>query len=514
MDRMRKGVEQNVTNVSYNEKFRPQFHFTPEAHWMNDPNGMVYYEGEYHLFYQYYPEGTTWGPMHWGHAVSRDLVHWEHLPVALEPDEHGFIFSGSAVVDWKDNSGLFDGGSGLVAVFTHHDTNPNNGQPRQRQSIAYSVDKGRSWIKHPGNPVLTEQIVDFRDPKVFWHDETASWVMVLAAGDHVRVYRSTDLIAWSFASMFGADEGAHDGVWECPDLFELSVEGEASRKKWVLIVSIGDNPECPEGSRTQYFVGEFDGYSFTNDNAPDSVLWLDHGRDNYAGVTWSDIPAEDGRRLFIGWMSNWKYANQTPTEGWRGAMTIPRVLSLRHEVEGIRLVQRPVGELQRLRAGRRHWSNIRIAPEQSFALDIADNRAEIVVEFEPGGADQVGVKLGTSGRGQTIIGYDARNQTLFIDRSASGIIDFHTQFPCRHETRMQPDHGRIRLHLFIDCSSVEVFAGDGNAAMTDLIFPDEGNGVVELLTAGGHTKIISLEVFDLQSIYEGIGRIAANGTID
>jgi fructan beta-fructosidase len=502
-----------VTKETFDEKFRPHFHFTPEAHWMNDPNGMVYFEGEYHLFYQYYPEETTWGPMHWGHAVSPDMVHWEHLAVALEPDEHGYIFSGSAVVDWLDSSGLFDGGSGLVAIFTHHDTNPNTGQSRQRQSIAYSVDKGRSWIKHPGNPVLTEQLSDFRDPKVLWHDETASWVMVLAAGDHVRVYRSPDLIAWSFASMFGAEEGAHGGVWECPDLLELSVEGDVSGKKWLLIVSIGDNPNCSEGSRTQYFVGEFDGYLFTNNNAPDSVLWLDHGRDNYAGVTWSDVPVEDGRCLFIGWMSNWRYANQTPTEGWRGAMTIPRVLSLRHEVEGIRLVQRPVAELQSLRTRERHWSNIPVAPEQTFALDIADNRAEIVIEFELGGADLVGVNLKTKGNGQTIIGYDARNQNLFIDRFASGIIDFHPQFACKHETRLQPDQGRIRLHLFIDCSSVEVFAGDGNVAMTDLIFPNEGTGSVELFTAGGDTKIISLEIFDLKSIYEGIERIAASGTI-
>jgi fructan beta-fructosidase len=440
------------------------------------------------------------------------MVHWEHLEVALAPDENGFIFSGCAVVDWTDSSGLFNGGTGLVAIFTQQDTDPDHGQPRQRQSIAYSLDKGRSWIKHPGNPVLTEPIADFRDPKVFWHEETASWVMVLAAGDHVRAYRSTDLISWSFASTFGAGEGSHDGVWECPDLFELSIEGDAS-KKWLLIVSIGGSPDFPEGSRTQYFVGSFDGYSFTNDNAPDCVLWLDHGRDNYAGVTWSDVPAEDGRRLFIGWMSNWKYANLTPTETWRGAMTIPRVLSLRDEAEGIRLVQRPASELQRLRTGRRHWNNILIAPEHSVRTEISDNRAEVVVEFEPGGADQVGIKLGTAARAQTIIGYDAGNQTLFIDRSASGIIDFHPQFACRHEMSLQPDQGRIRLHLFIDCSSIEVFTGDGNGTMTDLIFPDGGHGRIELFAAGGHAKLISLEVFGLKSIYERVEQSAANGKI-
>ena len=247
-------------------------------------------------------------------------------------------------------------GQVLQPSYTQHDIDPDTGQPRQRQSIAYSVDKGRSWISYSGNPVLTESFADFRDPKVFWHDETASWVMVLVAGNHVRIYRSLDLLTWSFASMFGAKEGSHDGVWECPDLFELSVEGDKSVKKWVLIVSIGDNAECPEGSRTQYFIGEFDGHSFTNLNPPELVLWVDHGRDNYAGVTWSDIPDEDGRRLFIGWMSNWKYANQTPTVNWRGAMTIPRVLTLRQAADGVRLVQHPVSELQQLRLEDAAWT--------------------------------------------------------------------------------------------------------------------------------------------------------------
>lgn len=490
-----------MTIAALDEKFRPQFHFTPEANWMNDPNGMVYFEGEYHLFYQYFPNGTSWGPMHWGHAVSRDLVHWEHLPIALEPDGNGFIFSGSAVVDWNNSSGLFYGGSGLIAIYTQHDIHPDTGQPRQRQSIAYSVDKGRSWITYPGNPILTESIADFRDPKVFWHDETASWVMVLAAGNHVRIYRSPDLLTWSFASIFGDGEGSHDGVWECPDLFELPVEGDASAKRWVLIVSIGDNHECPEGSRTQYFIGAFDGNSFTNFNPPDMVLWADHGRDNYAGVTWSDIPGEDGRRLFIGWMSNWKYANQTPTVSWRGAMTIPRVLTLRQAEEGIRLAQRPISELQRLRLERRYWENTPVAPEQPLTLDMEEDRLEIVAEFELNTANQVGLKISSSDHEQTIVGYDVLNQTLFIDRSASGTVDFHPQFACRHEAPLQSEHGRIHLHVFIDRSSVEIFANDGSVTMTDLIFPDTDITELELFAADGVAKIISLEVFDLQSIY-------------
>lgn len=501
-----------MTLAAFDEKFRPQFHFTPEANWLNDPNGMVYFEGEYHLFYQHFPHGTTWGPMHWGHAVSPDLVHWEHLPIALEPDGNGFIFSGSAVVDWNNSSGLFDSGSGLAAIYTQHDIDPDTGQPRQRQSIAYSVDKGRSWISYSGNPVLTESFADFRDPKVFWHDETASWVMVLVAGNHVRIYRSLDLLTWSFASMFGAEEGSQDGVWECPDLFELSVEGDKSVMKWVLIVSIGDNAECPEGSRTQYFIGEFDGHSFTNLNPPELVLWVDHGRDNYAGVTWSDIPDEDGRRLFIGWMSNWKYANQTPTVNWRGAMTIPRVLTLRQAADGVRLVQHPVSELQQLRLERRRLDNIRIAPEQSFTFEMEEDRLEIVVELELGSANEVGLKLSDSDSEQTIVGYDAQNQTLFIDRSASGTVDFHPQFACRHEAPLVPEDGRILLHLFIDRCSLEIFANDGIVTMTDLIFPHTGFTEVELFAAGGHAKIVLLEVYDLQSIYADCGEvIAVNG---
>ncbi|MNS36920.1 Levanase precursor [compost metagenome] len=494
-----------MNSATYEEKFRPQFHFTPEANWMNDPNGMVYYEGEYHLFYQYYPGGTIWGPMHWGHAISKDLIHWEHLPTALEPDEHGFIFSGSAVVDWKDSSGLFAGGSGLVAIFTHHDTNPETQEVRQRQSLAYSLDKGRSWIKYAGNPVLSEeQIIDFRDPKVIWHEETQRWVMVLAAGNHARFYNSPDLKSWSFTGEFGLSDGSHDGVWECPDLFELSVEGEPGKKQWVLIISIGDHPDHPEGSRTQYFVGDFDGRTFTNSNSPETVLWVDHGRDNYAGVTWSDIPEEDGRRIFLGWMSNWKYANFTPTVTWRSAMTIPRVLSLINNEEGVRLVQRPIDELQHLRLSKQYWEEMHVAPEQPFSSGKVGELLEVRVEFEVGDAKLVGLKLKSSMGEETIVGYDVRTSLLFIDRLASGQVDFHQQFACRHEAPLQLDNGRVSLHLFLDNSSVEVFANDGKTVMTDLIFPASGSKELELFAEAGAAKIVSLEVDHLNSIYSNL----------
>ncbi len=465
---------------------------------MNDPNGLVYYEGEYHLFYQHHPGGMTWGPMHWGHAVSRDLVHWSHLPIALEPDEQGAVFSGCAVVDREDTSGLFGGGSGLVAVFTHHDSDPSTGNPRQRQSIAYSRDKGRSWSKYAGNPVLSEPLPDFRDPKIFWHEGSRRWVMVIAAGDHVRFYVSTNLLEWSYTGSFGEKEGSHDGVWECPDLFELPVEGSEERK-WVLIVSIGDHPDCPEGSRTQYFIGRFDGRTFANDELPERVLWLDHGRDNYAGVTWSDVPVGDGRRLLIGWMSNWKYANLTPTQGWRGAMTVPRELSLRRGEEGIRLFQSPARELLRLRRDGRQWRHIRLVPGQPFAPGVRGEGLDIRTVWKPNDADVMGIRLRHPGGGQTIIGYDARKQALYIDRTASGAADFHPQFACRHEAALLPEGGSVEIRLLIDRCSVEAIAGEGEIAMTDLIFP-EGSGMeAEWFVEGGQAELLALEAHAMAS---------------
>ncbi len=488
--------------TTYDEKYRPQFHFSPAAHWLNDPNGMVYYEGEYHLFYQHHPNGTTWGPMHWGHAVSRDLVHWEHLPIALAPDHNGFIFSGSAVVDWNDTSGFFSGGSGLVAVFTHTDTYPGTERSRQRQSLAYSLDKGRTWNMYEGNPVLAEEhIDDFRDPKVFWDERINRWVMVLAAGDRVRFYSSPDLKEWTFSSEFGAEDGSHDGVWECPDLFELPIDGDEGNKKWVLIVSIGDNPGTPEGSRTQYFVGEFDGMAFRNGNRSDTVLWLDYGRDNYAGVTWSDVSAEDGRRLLIGWMNNWKYANSTASGVWRGAMTLPRVLSLRSGPDGIRLVQIPVKELQRLRLWSDRWDGLRIEPGQNPLQGLRGNQLEIEADFEIGDAGQFGFKLRKSEREQTVVGYDVRSSTLFIDRTKSGTADFHHEFACRHGAPLPPENGRIKLHIFVDWSSVEVFANGGKVVMTDQIFPEPASTGLELYAAEGAVKLVSMKVHTLKSIY-------------
>ncbi|MFX0561189.1 glycoside hydrolase family 32 protein [Tepidibacillus infernus] len=486
----------------YTEKYRPQFHFSPENQWMNDPNGMVFYNGEYHLFYQYHPNGTTWGPMHWGHAVSKDLVCWEHLPIALAPDEHGMIFSGSAVVDWNDTSGFFEGNPGLVAIFTHADTYPDSERPRQRQSLAYSKDNGRTWVKYEGNPVITEgNITDFRDPKVFWHGETNKWVMILAAGQTVRIYTSPNLKTWEFASEFGEGHGSHQGVWECPDLFELPIDGNLDQKKWVLFVSIGDDPNYEEGSRTQYFIGDFDGKTFINNHLPETTLWIDHGRDNYAGVSWSDIPTEDGRRIYIGWMSNWRYANVTPTKEWRSAMTIPRVLGLKSTKEGVRLVQTPIHELQSLREEKISIQNEEIVPGENLLANVNSNTFEIIAEFEIGTATEFGFKVCKSDGEETIIGYNKENKKMFVDRTNSGEANFHEAFVGKHESNLGPQNNKITLHVFVDRSSVEVFGNDGDLVITDLIFPNEESKQMELYAKDGNVKLNSLELYILKSTW-------------
>lgn len=493
---------------NYQEQYRPQYHFTPSANWLNDPNGMVYYEGEYHLFYQHHPAGTTWGPMHWGHAVSRDLIHWEHLPIAMGPDCHGAIFSGSAVVDARDSSGLFGGKSGLVAFFTHADEYPGTERPRQRQSIAYSKDLGRTWTMYKANPVLSdESITDFRDPKVFWHEAEQRWSCVLAAGDHIRIYSSPNLIDWTWESSFGAGEGSHAGVWECPDLFELPIEGASGEKAWVLVVSIGDDPNLEEGSRTQYFVGRFDGKQFTNDNPADLVLWLDHGRDNYAGVTWSDVAKEDGRRILIGWMNNWKYANSIPTSTWRGAMTLPRVLTLIKEEAGIRVRQQPVREVISLRDSTRRSTTQTIQQQTRIYHAPVRELLELEASVSWECVARFGLKLSTAEQEYTLIGFDAVSGEFYIDRTRSGESGFCPEFACKHGAkRSHADRSTVKLRLFIDQSSVELFADEGRIVLTDQIFPQGKETTLDWFVEGGEITVESVHVHTLKSIYQSAQR--------
>lgn len=472
-----------------NDKFRPQIHFSPQEAWMNDPNGMVYYDGEYHLFYQYYPDSTVWGPMHWGHAVSPDMVHWEHLPIALYPDELGYIFSGSAVIDWNNTTGFQTGEHPpMIAIFTHHEpvgASEEGNDTYQYQSIAYSNDKGRTWTKYEGNPVVPNPgIKDFRDPKVSWHEASGQWLMVFAALDRVKFYTSPNLIDWTFQSDFGMNDGSHGGVWECPDLFELPVEG-TDETKWVLLLSI--NPGGPNGgSATQYFVGDFDGKTFTNTHYPETTQWLDWGPDNYAGVTWGDIPKEDGRTLFLGWMGNWNYAQVVPTEKWRSAMTIPRTLHLtKNNQTGVYSVaSRPVKELKSIEGDQINFAGTTMKPNTNLNL-IEGNDKELSIPFK----STISFELSDENARDfeiTLDNPDTKEQFvlrfkdgyLYGDRKKSGIIDFAENFahedPKASLGTLLGKNGELKIEIYVDVASIEVFVNDGAVVMTEIFFPTKG----------------------------------------
>lgn len=648
----------------YKEPWRPRFHFTPERNWMNDPNGMFFYDGEYHLFYQYNPYGDKWGHMSWGHAVSKDLVHWEHLPVALIEENNIMIFSGSAVVDWKNTSGLGkDGNPPLIAIYTGHYTNKR----LQNQQIAFSNDRGRTWTKYSGNPVLDIGDADFRDPKVFWHEPTERWIMAVAwpIPRKVRFYASPNLIDWTHLSDFGPG-GSTVGIWECPDLFPLPVgeESSASSNKWVLIVNVGSGAPAG-GSGCQYFVGDFDGKTFTLDpsypkptseyvpanarlladfegadyagwiptgsafgdrpvrgriggqqevtgfhgsglvntfldgdssegtltsppfnishphlsfligggNHPDKTclnlvvegrvvrtatgdnderltwkswdvrefrgtearleivdrhtggwghinvdhilladtparratrpaLWADWGRDFYAAVSWSDVPKEDGRRIWIGWMSNWEYANDVPTSPWRSAMSIPRELLLRNTTQGIRMIQKPVGELAGIRT-RHHQIETDSADTSDKlreSITVSGELVEVIAEWKGGSNNEpIGLRIVTGPDEATVIRFE--NGKVALDRTRSGRVDFHPSFSGIHQAPVALDEGRLRLHAFVDTSSIEVFVNDGETVLTDLILPTAGGRTIELLpvAGGGSARLQHLEVWELEA---------------
>ncbi|MEP5792074.1 MAG: glycoside hydrolase family 32 protein [Cyclobacteriaceae bacterium] len=450
--------EESLQSTSGGEEYRPVYHFTPSGNWMNDPNGMVYFKGEYHLFYQHYPDSNVWGPMHWGHAVSTDMVNWEHLPIALYPDSLGYIFSGSAVIDWQNTTGFGTADNpAMVAIYTYHDpVGADSGAVDfQYQGIAYSLDKGRSWTKYENNPVLPNPgIIDFRDPKVFWNESFGQWTMILAVKDHINLYSSPNLVDWTLESEFGQTIGAHGGVWECPDLFQLTDQNGLAQ--WVMLVSI--NPGGPQGgSATQYLVGDFDGSVFTP--ADTVTRWVDHGADNYAGVTWSDVPQSDGRRLFLGWMSNWQYANVVPTYNWRSAMTIPRELKLK-TIEGKPILQSvPVAELETLFGDiQLVGSGVKIGAD-AFRVDVyglPDKDFELVLSNAK--AERLVIALNSN--------------ELIVDRTAAGISSFEKAFSAVHRAPL-PAVDIDRLQIYVDRASVEVFVNDGQVVLTDLVFPTE-----------------------------------------
>lgn len=648
---------------SYREPWRPQFHFTPEKNWMNDPNGMVYYDGEYHLFYQFNPFGDKWGHMSWGHAVSRDLVHWQHLPVALYEADAVMIFSGSAVVDWKNTSGFgAEGKPPLVAIYTGHYTN----RPLQNQHIAYSTDRGRTWTKYAGNPVLDIGEKDFRDPKVFWHEPTQRWIMTVAwpVERKVRFYSSPNLKEWSHLSDFGP-AGSTLGIWECPDLFPIAVNTAPGQTRWVLIVNVGSGAPAG-GSGCQYFIGEFDGTRFTLDStfpeprpefvpdgklladfegadyagwqangdafgsgpargkignqqsvdgfrgrglvntfargdtaqgtltspefeitdeylsfligggnhpgktclnllvdgralrtatgdngerlswkswdvrdlrgrrgrlqivdrhsegwghinvdhillantparpAAEPALWADFGPDFYAAVSWSDIPKQDGRRLWLGWMSNWQYANDVPTAPWRSAMSVPRELTVRHNDEGVRLVQQPVSELRRLRGPEHQLKNATFTEANEWLRNknVAGGQWEIDIEFAVERADaEFGLNLFQAPNQITVLGCDLKREVLSLDRTRSGRIDFHPRFGGIYEAPLRVNAGTVRMHVLVDVSSIEVFANDGQSVLTALVLPTPSSTPVELWSTTGSPTIRQLTVWPLKSVF-------------
>jgi sucrose-6-phosphate hydrolase SacC (GH32 family) len=645
----------------YDEPFRPQYHFTPEKNWMNDPNGMVFYEGEYHLFYQYNPFGDKWGHMSWGHAVSSDMVHWKHLPLALAEEDGVMIFSGSAVVDWKNSSGFgMNGKPPLVAIYTGYRTNDN----LQFQCIAYSNDKGRTWTKYAGNPVINLNSKEFRDPKVQWHEPTQRWIMTVSLSVEHKVcfYGSTNLKEWTLLSQFGP-AGATSGVWECPDLFELPVAG-TKEKRWALVVNIGAG-SVAGGSGGQYFIGQFDGTNFVADKdsvlkpmpefvpdgkvladfegetygnwkvtgdafgpgpakgnfsnqnpvngfkgsrlvnsffkddettgtltspefevtqpflnfligggahketrmdlwvdgkvvrtisgadderlawrswnvrefvgkqaklqivddhkggwghisvdqlmladaparpASEAALWFDYGKDCYAAVSWSDVPKSDGRRLWLGWLSNWQYAGDVPTSPWRSAMTIAREVGLRKTAEGIRLVQKPVREQAKLRDRHFHFKGGELAAVNAWLKQnkVQGNQLELVVEFEAANVGTQGLKVLTGPKEATVIGVDRDLARVFVDRTQSGQVDFHPKFSGVHDAPFAPRDGRVKLHIFVDACSVEMFVNDGEFVITDLVFPSETSRGVEFFGPESGTRVRSLDVWTLKSAW-------------
>lgn len=433
------------------EKFRPAYHHTPQYGWMNDPNGMFYKDGEWHLYYQYNPYGSLWENMTWGHSVSKDLVHWEALPLAIEADALGTIFSGSCVVD-KDNTAGF-GKNAVIAFYT-------SAGEAQTQSMAYSTDGGRTFIKYEKNPVVTFNAPDFRDPKVFWYDGTNRWIMMLAVGQEMQIWSSANLKDWQKESSFGSEYGNHGGVWECPDLLKIE-------DKWVLICNI--NPGGPfGGSATQYFVGDFDGHKFTCESMPKVTKWLDYGKDHYATVSFSNAP--DGRTVVLAWMSNWQYANQVPTRQFRSANSIARDLGLFKDGEETYVSVKPSKETLAMRGKK---------------IKNPTDACEIVVDVK--GSMEL-ILSNTKGE-QVVMKYDAQKQTFAMNRKQSGVISFSEAFPI--ETTA-PTHGALKqLRLFIDHSSIEAFASDGKMAMTNLVFPNEPYNALKV--KGGKATIYEIK---------------------
>lgn len=512
----------DTTNTDY---YRPSYHFTPIYGWMNDPNGMVYKDGEYHLYFQYNPYGSKWGNMHWGHAVSKDLVHWEHLDPAIARDPVGHIFSGSSVVDKKNTAGF--GKNAIIAIYTNHSVNHG-----EVQCIAYSNDNGRTFTKYEGNPVLTpfDGLKDFRDPKVFWYEKGKCWYMIVSADKETRFYKSKNLKKWDYVSAFGKGLGQQPCQYECPDFFQLPVNGDKKKMKWVMTMNI--NPGCWfGGSATEYFVGDFDGKKFTCPDA-DEVKWLDWGKDHYATVTFSNT---GDRVLGITWMSNWQYANLTPFKQNRGANGLPRELKL-YEKNGKYYISEDVApEVYALRKDTKNVADASVAGEKMLAGVAANMEGafEIEADVTPDANGIAGIEISNNKRERTLIYFDMKQGKVVMDRTESGLTDFGKQ-AVPHDIELAWDKQRAaegkepvritnsinykndfalatwaplslcedgkktyHVDIFVDKSSVELFVDGGHIAMTNLVFPVAPYENLKLYTQGGKAEFKNLKVHKL-----------------
>ena len=512
----------DTTNTDY---YRPSYHFTPLYGWMNDPNGMVYKDGEYHLYFQYNPYGSKWGNMHWGHAVSKDLVHWEHLDPAIARDPVGHIFSGSSVIDKKNTAGF--GKDAIIAIYTNNSVNHD-----EVQCIAYSNDNGRTFTKYEGNPVLTpfDGLKDFRDPKVFWYEKGKCWYMIVSADKEMRLYKSKNLKKWNYVSAFGKGIGQQPCQYECPDFFQLPVNGDKKKMKWVMTMNI--NPGCWfGGSATEYFVGDFDGKKFTCPDA-NEVKWLDWGKDHYATVTFSNT---GDRVLGITWMSNWQYANLTPFKQNRGANGLPRELKL-YEKNGKYYISEDVApEVYALRKDTKNVADASFAGEKMLAGVAANMEGafEIEADVTPDANGIAGIEISNNKRERTLIYFDMKQGKVVMDRTESGLTDFGKQ-AVPHDIELawdkqlaaegkQParitnsinykndfalatwaplslcEDGKKTYHvdIFVDKSSVELFVDGGRIAMTNLVFPVAPYENVKLYTQGGKAEFKNLKVHKL-----------------